>query len=418
MIDQKVLYPPEGQKSRLSYGYVVIIASFFILLITGGTQYSFGVFFKPMLNEFGWSRAATAGAYSLNMILMGFLGILAGRLCDRFGPRLVLTAGGFLIGLGYLLMSQLNAIWQVYLFFGIFISTGMSGMAVPLVSTVTRWFNKRRGLASGIVVSGVGVGMAITPPLADLIISRASWRVSYLIFGSIAIVLIIALAQFIRRAPDHNIPSVQDTDTLKNSSLNVQDNGFSFREAIHTRQFWIISLMYLFFGFNMQMVMVHVVSYATDIKISAAAAAVILSIIGFVSIGSKVGIGSLGDKVGGRNAMILVFTSLLMSFMLLRFSEELWMLYLFAVIYAIGYGGFSGVQSLVIAEFFGLRCHGAIYGAVTAVGVSIGGSLGPLVGGYIFDISRSYHWAFMVCAIVSLLGLILTISLKSICTPD
>jgi MFS family permease len=413
MINHKVLYPPESQKSRLSYGYIIILASFFILVITGGTQYSFGVFFKPMLNEFGWSRAATSGAYSLNMVLMGILGILSGRLCDRFGPRLVLTGGGLLIGLGYLLMSRVHSIWQVYLFFGIFISVGMSGMTVPLLSTVARWFTMRRGLASGIVVSGVGIGITIAPPLANLLISSTSWRISYLIFGAVAIALIIILSQFIRRAPDQNVPLVEDADALKTSGPNIRIKKYSLQEAIRTRQFWIISLIYLFFGFSMQTVMVHIVAYSTDLNISAAASAIILSIIGFVSIGSKVGMGSLGDKTSNRNAMILVFTLLVLSLLWLRFSGDLWMLYLFAVIYGLGYGGFGGVQSPLIAEYFGLEAHGAIFGAVTAAGISIGGSLGPLVTGYIFDISNSYHWAFILCAFLSFAGLIFTISLKS-----
>ena len=112
-----------------------------------GAQYSFGVFFKPLLAEFGWTRAVTSGVYSLYMVLQGFLGIIAGRLTDRFGSRLVVTVCGLFLGAGYLLMSQIGAVWQIYLFYGILASIGAAGGWVPLLSTVARWFVKGRGLA-------------------------------------------------------------------------------------------------------------------------------------------------------------------------------------------------------------------------------------------------------------------------------
>lgn len=175
-------------------------------MISWGSIYSFGVFFKPVLTEFGWSRASTSGAQSLNLVLMGGFGILAGKLSDRFGTRLVLTVCGFLLGLGYLLMSRVGAIWQIYLFHGVLVGIGMSGTFVPLMSATARWFIRRRGLTSGIVASGIGIGMIMMPLVANLLISKYSWRTSYFILGLIALVLITTLAQFLRRAPSQPMP--------------------------------------------------------------------------------------------------------------------------------------------------------------------------------------------------------------------
>jgi MFS family permease len=171
-------------------------------MISWGAQYSFGVFFKPVLNEFGWTRAATSGAYSVSLVLMGICGIFAGRFNDRFGPRIVITFCGILIGIGYLLMSKVNAIWQIYLFYGVIISVGMSGMFVPLMSTAARWFNKRRGLASGIVVAGVGAGIIVMPILANYLITRIQMADLFLIMGGMALGLIVIIAQFLKRDPE------------------------------------------------------------------------------------------------------------------------------------------------------------------------------------------------------------------------
>jgi MFS family permease len=401
--------------SGFFYGYVIVAASFIILLVSWGSQYSFGVFLKPMLDDFGWTRAATSGAYSLNMILTGVFGILAGRLADRFSPRLVLSICGALIGLGYFLLSRVGAIWQLYLVYGVLISLGVSGMYVPLLSTVARWFIKKRGLASGIVVSGIGIGVVIIPPLANLLISNYSWRTSFAIIGFVSLGLIVLIAQFLRHPSGQKAPAARDTGTLNKFSPNLQVQGLSFKEAIRTRQFLIISVMYALFGFGQYTIMIHIVAHATDIGVSAAAAAIILSVIGLVSVASKVSMGTLGDRIGNSNIMIIVFAATSLTFIWLIISNQLWMLYLFGAIFGLGYGGFVTMQSPLVADYFGLKAHGAIYGVVMFV-VSIGGSVGPLIAGSIFDNSGSYNWAFILCAVLGLFGFVLAVLLKRLTT--
>jgi MFS family permease len=169
--------------------------------------------------------------------------------------------------------------------------------------------------------------------------------------------------------------------------------------------------MLLCANFCLQTVFVHIVPHATDIGISAAAAATILSVIGFVSIGSKIGVGSFGDRFGNRRAMVFLFLLISIVFLWLWFASELWMLYIFAALFAIGYGGFVAVQSPMVAEFFGLRAHGTIFGLVTFA-ANIGSAIGPLITGSIFDVSGSYDWAFILCAILCSVSLILSILLK------
>ena len=370
-----------------------------------GTQYSFGVFFKPVLNEFGWTRAVTAGAYSLNMILTGIFYIIAGRLADRFGPRIVLTVGGCFIGPGYLLMSTVNTEWQYYLYYGVLISVGMGCVVVPLMSTVARWFTKGRGLASGIVISGVGVGIVVMPLLSNKLISAYDWRTTFFILGIIALVLIITAAQFLRRAPDQLSPG-----TKKAAGATIQVQGMSPGEAIRTRQFWLIVLVSFILGYIVQMTMAHTVPHVTDIGIAATTAATVLSVIGFVSIFGKISMGSIGDKIGNRNSLIIVCVLMTLAFIWVRFSGELWMLYLFAVLFGLGYAGASASQSPLMAEYFGLKSHGVLYG-FNQFAANAGGAMGSFLAGFIFDTTGSYNGAFYICIILGIIGLILSIML-------
>ncbi|MDD4877113.1 MAG: MFS transporter [Dehalococcoidales bacterium] len=411
MANHKPLLSTEVRDPRFFYGYIILLVSFVILMIVWGTQFSFGVFFKPVLNQFDWTRTATSGAYSLSMVLNGFFGIFAGRLSDRFGPRLVVTVCGFLVGLGYLLISQISAIWQMYLLYGVLISVGLAGMWVPLLSTVARWFTKRRGLASGIAASGIGVGTVIMPPLANQLITSYSWRTSYIIISLIVLVITVTIAQSLRRDPSQKGLLAYGTDPAKIGGLNLEDRGYSVQEAIHSWQFWIICIIGFCASFCVQNVVVHIVPHATDIGVSAAAAAIILSIVGIVNIGGKLGMGNFIDRIGSIRVLVIIFILLTVSFLWILLANELWMLYLFAVVFGAGYGGFAAVQSPLVAEYFGLKAHGAIFGLVIFA-VQTGGAAGSLVAGYIYDIRSSYYWAFILCAILGIASLILSILLK------
>ncbi|MBP1707419.1 MAG: sugar phosphate permease, partial [Chloroflexi bacterium] len=159
--------PHTNNKSSFYYGYIIVAVCFLIMVTVFGSQLSFGVFFKPMLSEFGWTRAATAGPFSMSMLIGGALAFISGRLGDRFGPRKVVTAGAILVGLGYLLTSRISSLWQFYLFYGVIVSIGAGSIYVPLVSLIARWFGRRRGLMAGIAISGIGIGIAVVPTIAS-----------------------------------------------------------------------------------------------------------------------------------------------------------------------------------------------------------------------------------------------------------
>lgn len=412
MIDQKVndLYLT---KSRRFYGYTVIIAASCIMVAAFGTRFAFGVFFQPILTEFAWTRAMTSGAFSISTLMEGLLGIVMGGLNDRFGPRVVLTLCGIFLGLGYFLMSRTTTLWQLYLFYGLLIGTGMGGIWVPLVSTVARWFIKRRSMMTGIAATGIGIGTLIAPPVSNWLITHYDWRVSYIMLGSLVLVVVVLSAQLLRRDPAKmgQLPYGENNGSERESLLAT--GGFSLREAVHTGQFWVVCAMFFCYGFFFFAVMVHVAPHAIDLGFSATNAANILATIGGLVIIGRVILGNIADRIGNRQIYTIGFILMSAALFWLVPSTNMWMLYLFAAALGVGHGGMGATGSPLVAGLFGLRSHGLIFG-VMVLSYTIGGAFGPSLVGYIFDVTGGYQIAFLVCAIIGVIGLALTILLKQI----
>jgi MFS family permease len=403
-------YQPR-KTSRFYYGYIVILAAFIIMLVSWGLYITFGIFFDPLLDQFGWSKAVLSGAYSFCTIFHGVLGIAMGGLNDRFGPRIVVTFCGFFLGLGYLLMSQVNNVWQLYLYYGVIIGIGMSGLWVPLLSSVARWFVVRRSLMTGIVISGLTIGQLIAPPVISRLILAYDWRLSYVILGGVALISVMTAAQFMRRDPA-GTGKLSDGANQENQGLKSDPQDYSLREAVHTAQFWIAIIVLFCFGYAAFTITVHIVSHAGELGISEVNAANILAINGGIGIiGNFVLGGIVGDRIGNRKAFIIGFVLATVSLFWLVFARELWVLYLFAIVFGLALGSMGTSESPLIARLFGLSSHGLIYGVI-GLGFTAGGAVGPVVSGYIFDVTESYQLAFWICAAFGVIGLILTAMLR------
>jgi OFA family oxalate/formate antiporter-like MFS transporter len=394
--------------NRLFYGYIVIVAAFFIMLVTTGTRYAFGVFIKPMIADFGWSRAMISGAFSLSWLMECIMSFGWGILNDKLGPRVVMTICGILSGVGYLFMTQVSDIVQLYIVYGVLIGAGTSVFS-PIVSTVARWFVSRRTVMTGTVTAGIGVGALIWPPIMEQLISDYDWRTTCAVIGGIVFVIAIASAQFLKRDPATVGQMAKgDRQTIEQKLLQQKDD-FSLWEAILNRQFWTLFIALIFFGYALMSIQTHLVPYATDLGISAATAASILAVTGGCSVIGRVLLGSIGDRTGNKQTFIISFALLLLALIWLLFTREVWGFYLFAMVLGAAYGGLSTQLSPLVAKFFGLHSLGSIFGLV-AVGFTFGSAIGPFVSGYIFDIAGSYQTAFFVCIGLSILGIILGIS--------
>jgi len=404
-------YLAKNRNSKFFYGYIIILVTFAISVVCGGVWVILGIFFEPMLTEFGWTRVVLSGVYSLWIFLLTLFGIGVGRLTDKFGPRSVVTACSLFLGLGFFLMSRISAIWQLYLIYGVILGIGMSGLWIPVIATVARWFAKRRGMIIGIVLSGVSVGMIIVPPLATRLIITYGWRTSYIAIGIVAMIVAALAAQFMRRDPAQVGQLLDGGNELKAESLDLQTGDLSLREAVHTRQFWMLCGIFGCLWFSTDAIFIHIVIHAIDLGIPVASAANILAIIGGASIAGRLVIGSIADRIGHRPALLMGFTLLIGSFLWLLEAKELWALYLFAVIFGFGFSGLGVLESPLIAKLFGLASLGIILGSIEFVSMGFG-VISPILAGHIFDITGSYQLAFLICATISIIGLILSLLLR------
>ncbi len=396
--------PSTVTRPTFFYGYVIVAAALFMLIVMLGARFSFGVFFAPVLDEFGWSRAATSGGFSLTWAFTGLLSIVVGRLNDKFGPRIIMTVAGFLLGLGYLLMSQLGSIWQLFLFYGV-ISIGMSAAIVPPLSTVAKWFVKMRAFMTGIVLAGTSVALMVIMPAANHAILNYGWRTTYIIIGSVVLVVVIIAAQFLRRDPYQVGKLPYGYDGTSTAASGARTDGRSFKEALRTKQVWLISLVYFCTYFVYHLLVVHMVIYATGQGFSSTRAVGIMAFLGGAGIAGRIIMGIFADRIGNKQAMLLSAGLMMLALFWLLVAKDLWMLFLFGVAFGFGHGGVATMESPIVANVFGMRSHGVILGLVFFCD-TVGGAIGPFLAGYIFDVTSSYSLAFLFCAILGVINLI------------
>jgi MFS family permease len=394
----------------LFYGYVIVTAAFFIILMSYGVRTSFGVFFKPIITEFDWPRGLTSGAVTVSMLLQGIWGIVMGRVNDRIGSRWVATLCCVLLGTGLLLMSLTQSPWQLYLFYGVIVGLGMGGIFVALVSTVARWFLQKRGLMTGVVMAGIGVGTLIFAPLSNWLISTLGWRLSCIALGGFILVTGTLTAQLLRRDPagtgqpsGDNSPAIE----LKKEAAT----GLTLKQAATTGQFWIMLVVFACLGYCTFTITVHLVPHITDLQISAATAANVLAVTGGVQSLGGIVLGIMADKIRSRKVLIISLVLITAPLFWLVSIGSIQAFFLFAVLYSFGIGGGTAMESTLVAEIFGLKAHGVILGSIS-FGFTIGAAVGPFITGYLFDRTGNYQLAFLVCAATGIAGLALTFLLK------
>jgi len=396
---------------RLFYGYVLVAVAVGIQIVAWGIYNAYGVFFNPLFGEFGWSRAIISGAASVSQLILGTGAIALGNLNDRFGPRALMTSCGILLGLGYFLMSQVNSVWQLYLFYGVIIGIGVSGVDVILLSTTAKWFIKRRGMMSGVVKMGSGVGIMTVPLVATWLISTYEWRTSYIVIGIALLILVVLGSQLLRKDPAQKHQWPDGEKMGYDARENPVETGLSFKKAFHTKQLWILCFAYLTIFFSCLTVLVHIVPRVIDLGFSASFGATMLAVIGGASIIGRFAMGITADKIGSKRALLICLLVLIAALSWLQLAEDLWMLLLFAFVYGFCHGGFFVLISSTVAEFFGTQAHGTILGTVIFSG-SVGGALGPFIAGRIFDTTGSYNIAFLLLLSLAIIGFMFVLLLS------
>lgn len=404
--------------SKHYHGYAIVAAGFVIQGTIVGAIFTYGVFFDAMHTELGWSRAAISAAPSLASLVMGFTAMLFGRLTDVTGPRRILSAAGVAITLGFLIMSRMTMPWHLLVAYPIFVGLAFGSHDVVTLSAVARWFERRRGRMSAIVKVGTGTGQVIAPAAAAVLISLFGWRNAYLWIAAVTGPLVFLAARWMYRSPeDAGVPH-QDAAVLPNLAAVVEASTPTppavderapeappqrARDMMRRPEFLRLGIAQGAVLFCTPIIIVHLVPHATDLGIERAFAAGLLSVIGGFSIAGRMVMGSLVDRIGGRLALLYCYAIMLTSFVLLQFAAGPVLLYLFALIYGFAHGGMFTCVSPLVAELFGIRVHGLLYGTTIFVG-TLAGSLGPTVAGAVFDLTGSYRPAFLLLIVLVLVA--------------
>ncbi len=396
---------------RIHYGWVIALAGAGIQSAQALSIYTFGVFLRPLTLEFGWERGALSLASSLAGAEMGFLAIVTGKLSDRYGPRILVTFGGVMLGAGFLLMPQVSSLVHVYIFWGLCTGLAASCFVVPIISTIPRWFVRKRGIAISIPAIGFGLGAIISPLLAQLLISAYGWQKSFLIFGLVAWVIILPLSQFMRKSPAQmGLRPYGECENTEDKKPEGSDKGLSLSGALRTVPFWVIGAIQFFWFFCLQVIVVHITPHAVDSGIPEIAAASILSFMAGSSVIGRFSMGLISDRVGSRRALSLCLVLSTLALVWLLFAKEMWAFYLFATAFGLAYGGIIPLLTVLPSELFGVKSLGVILGALMLYS-AIGSAGGAPLAGYIFDTTGSYHRALLIlvmfCTITAVLGLVL-----------
>jgi len=369
-------------------GWLVVAGAFAVTLVGFGSAYTFSAFLESLQKDFGASRGSVSLVFSLAGFLYFGLGVLSGPLADRWGSRRLAVAGMVLVGLGLAVAGQAQSLAQIYLAYGLGVGLGVGASYVPVLGAVQRWFVRRRGFASGLAVSGIGVGTLVMPPLASLFIQTLGWRHAYLALGGLAVVVGVGMALLIENDPrDRGLGP--DGDPPQPLAASAGPEGSTVRDAVRSRRFVGLYAACLISSFGLFVPFVHLVPYALDHGVPNASAVLLLGAIGVGSTAGRFFLGGLADRMGRAQTMLLMSTGMALSLLVWAASSGFPGLAVFAFFYGAFYGGFVALLPALVMDYFGGRNIGAIIG-VLYTSVAFGTLVGPAAAGFAFDISRSY----------------------------
>ena len=381
---------------HIFYGWFVVSAAFAVTFVGFGSAYTFSAFVEPLQRDFGASRGSVSLVFSLAGFLYFGLGIVSGPLADRFGSRRLAFTGMILTGLGLVAASGARSLWEVYAGYGLGVGLGVGCAYVPAIGAVQRWFVRRRGFASGLAVSGIGVGTLVMPPLASFLIESLGWRGAYLVLGALAAAVGGGLALLIENDPrDRGLRP--DGDPPQASAEPARREGASVREAVRSRRFISLYAACLICSFGVFVPFVHLVPYARDHGVAPSTAVLLLGMIGIGSTAGRFFLGGFADRIGRELSLLLMFAGMALALAVWVISTGIWSLAAFAFVYGVFYGGWVAVLPAVVMDYFGGRNVSGIIG-ILYTSVAFGTLIGPSAAGFAFDLNHSYTLPILVSA--------------------
>lgn len=401
----------------IHYAWVVLAVLAVVLIATSGLRAVFGVFIKPLETEFGWSRTALSGAAALSLLVLGAVAPFIGRLADLWGARALVAGGIALLGIGTLVSGGVSELWHVYVALGLLPALGAAGAgfttAIPLV---VRWFDSRRGLAIGIAGAAMSAGQLVVVPLAMWLTLRVGWRQSFLWLGAGLVVLILPLAiALIQSDPRDKGVVPYGAGELGAASELVARSGeqrVSIAEAMRCPAFWLLVGSYSVCGYTSGgLIGTHLIPHAVEHGFSEMAGAQALGLTGAMSIVGTIASGWVCDRFGRKGPLAVYYLLRGLSLLFLTMVRDVPSLLLFAVVFGLNYFSTAPPTTTLTATIFGRNSVGELSGWIFLFH-QVGSALAAAIGGWLFDQTGSYSWAFLSAALLAFIAAALTLSIS------
>ncbi len=406
---------------RIYYGWWVVTAGAALLTYHSGSWwYGFGVLLKPMADEFGWGRAATAGVFSISNLEGGLLGMFSGWLIDRHGPRVVILGGVVLLALGFVSLSQIDSLAGLYLTYGLLMGVGAHACGIhSYVAAAARWFVKKRARAMGYVSLGGGLGGVLITPLVAVLVDLLGWRATALTIAGGFLILGLPSAWIIRPGrpeayglrPDGEGPLGPVAFLPAESSHEgppfqpaVLARDAAPREALRSRSFWFMAAAWGLGSMSGTSLAVHLVPLLMDRGFSATLAASVIPVWTFMTLPSRIIFPWFADRHDIRLVYAASFLLFAIGMAGLLVAPGLLAVYAAMAVYGFGQGGNVPIRPAILANDFGRARFGTIQGAMSTVG-SVGAMLGPIVTGAVFDVTGSYALGLLLLAMTSTMAI-------------
>jgi len=387
-------------KSGVHYAWIILAAACVLSIVSRADSASFAVLIDPLVDKFGWLRGDISLAYSLAFLCSMPAVLTFGWLGDRYGARTLMFGAALMISAGTVLLGKISELWHLHVLYGVFVGAlGNAAFMVLLPVIVTRWFDRKMGLALGIYWAALGAGPAIFAPLFRWMIETRGWESAFMVIGIGFGVVLLAFSSLIRTSPaEAGMTAYGADDGATGKSAAAAGVSISLRSVLAQRPIWLLMGCHHLGCAGHAVILAHGVSMATHHGIPGLQAAGVLSTIAGVSIASRFAFSLLTERYGGRNVLTFAIFGQSLSILALLFATEAWHFYVFAVVFGICYGGEMVGFPIINRQMFGPSAPLSSIYSFEMVGASTGMALGGWIGGVLFDHSGNYTSAILVAA--------------------
>ena len=404
-----------GDVFYLHYAWVIVTIIAVMQMVGSSIRMAFGVFIYPLSDEFGWSQGSITLAYALSSIVTALVSPLAGSLGDRFGARKSMMLGCAMFIGGMLLIGLVNQVWQFYLTFGVLLGVAQAVFLVPLIPSAMTWFRRHLGVGMGFLMAAWGLGPALTAPIMGFMIQQLGWRDTFWVTAAAsAVIMAVLIAKYSNRPADRGLEpygALPGDPPASRRAPSVDRVKLFTRFMRHTKAYWNLSSIHFLGCVGHAVILVYIVPIAIEEGISVVVAAGLLTVLSGVSIATRLATPVLSDYVGPKTVMTVAYVLQGVPVVMLFWTHDVWLFYVFAAVFGIGYGGEAGGFPILNRRYYGQAPVGSAHG-FQMLGAGLGMAVGGWVGGIVYDFMGSYDLALVISVVASLLGAVSIVLLE------